>query len=87
MPWIVIIFGLAVGPLGIVSIMLVISQPVLIDAWCTLCLTSAIISVVMISPAMDEMLASLQFLQRVKRNKLSVWKAFWGNKSITEKVN
>jgi uncharacterized membrane protein len=86
MPWMVIIFGLAVGPLGVVSILLVISQPVLVDAWCTLCLISAVISVVMISPAMDEMLASLQYLQRVKRNKLSVWKAFWGNKSITGKV-
>jgi hypothetical protein len=38
MPWIVIIFGLAVGPLGSVSITLVILQPVLFDAWCTLCL-------------------------------------------------
>jgi hypothetical protein len=81
-PWIVIIFGIAVGPLGLVSILLVISQPVLVHAWCTLCLCSALISVMMISPAMDEFLASLQYLQRVKHKKLSVWKAFWGNKEI-----
>lgn len=85
-PWIVIIFGMAVGPLGLVSILLVISQPVLVHAWCTLCLCSALISVVMISPAMDEFLASLQYLQRVKQKKLSVWKAFWGNKEIESKV-
>ncbi|MBD0377313.1 MAG: vitamin K epoxide reductase [Flavisolibacter sp.] len=30
--WIVIIFGIAVGPLGLVSILLVISQPVLVKA-------------------------------------------------------
>lgn len=85
-PWIVIVFGVAVGPLGLVSILLVISQPVLFNAWCTLCLSSAIISVVMISPAMDEMLASLQFLQRVKRSGKSIWKAFWGDQEIIKIV-
>jgi uncharacterized membrane protein len=78
MPWAVVIFGVATGPMGLVSILLVISQPVFLNAWCTLCLASAIISVMMISPAMDEVLASLQYLQRVKRNRQSVWKAFWG---------
>ncbi|MFZ0388853.1 MAG: vitamin K epoxide reductase family protein [Calditrichia bacterium] len=78
MPWIVIIFGFAVGPLGIVSIMLVIFQPVLFNAWCTLCLTSALISMLMIGPALDEVLASLQYLKRVKRRGNSVWRAFWG---------
>ena len=57
MPWIVIVFGLAVGPLGVVSVMLVVFQPVLFDAWCTLCLASAIVSLMMIGPAMDEVLA------------------------------
>lgn len=85
-PWIVVIFGIAVGPLGLVSILLVIAQPVLIGSWCTLCLCSALISVIMISPAMDEFLASLQYLQRVKHKKLSVWKAFWGDKNIQNKI-
>jgi hypothetical protein len=67
MPWIVILFGLAVGPLGIVSVTLVILQPVLFDSWCTLCLCSAVISVVMIGPAMDEFLASLQYVRRESR--------------------
>ena len=86
MPWIVVVFGLAVGPLGFVSIMLVVFQPVLLDAWCTLCLASAVISVVMIGPAMDEMLASLQYLKRVKDSDVSLWKAFWGYKSVNEKI-
>lgn len=81
MPWIVIIFGVAVGPLGLVSIFLVIAQPVIVGSWCFLCLCSAVISVWMISPAMDEMLASLQYLQRVKRKQKSVWNAFWGYKN------
>lgn len=78
MPWIVILFGLAVGPLGVVSIMLVVFQPVLFDTWCTLCLASAVVSVAMIGPAMDEVLASMQYMQRVKHAGGSKWKAFWG---------
>jgi uncharacterized membrane protein len=78
MPWIVIIFGLAVGPLGAISILLVIFQPVLFDAWCTLCLASALISVLMIGPAADEVLASLQHMKRVRREGNSLWRAFWG---------
>ena len=78
MPWIVIVFGLAVGPLGAVSILLVILQPVVFDAWCTLCLTSAVISVLMIGPATDEMLASLQFLRSESRRGGSIWRAFLG---------
>jgi hypothetical protein len=64
MPWIVVLFGILVGPLGAVSVLLVVLQPVLYDTWCTLCLTSAAISVLMIGPAMDEVLASLQHLAR-----------------------
>jgi hypothetical protein len=78
MPWMVVIFGLAVGPLGVVSVLLVILQPVLFDTWCTLCLASGVISVLMIGPAMDELLASLQHLKQVKRHGDSVWRAFWG---------
>ncbi len=78
MPWVVIVFGLAVGPLGAVSILLVILQPVMFDAWCTLCLASAVVSVLMIGPAMDEFLASLQYVKREHARGRSAWRAFWG---------
>jgi uncharacterized membrane protein len=78
MPWIVIIFGLAVGPLGLVSVLLVILQPVMFEAWCTLCLASALVSVLMIAPAADEVLASLQYLKRERLQGRSLWRAFWG---------
>jgi uncharacterized membrane protein len=77
-PWIVILFGIATGPLGLVSVMLIIFQPVLVGAWCTLCIVTAIMSIAMISPAMDEVLASLQYLQKTRRKGHSVWDAFWG---------
>lgn len=78
MPWIVLLFGLAVGPLGLVSILLVVLQPVLFHAWCTLCLASALISVLMIPPAIDEVVASFQYLRRERRRGASVWLLFWG---------
>ena len=86
MPWIVVFFGFAVGPLGLISIMLVVFQPVLFNSWCTLCLVTAVISVVMIGPSMDEVLASLQFLKRAKKAGKPLWRAFWGYKDVVENV-
>ena len=39
------------------------------------------VSVLMIGPAMDEVLASLQYLKRVRAEGGSVWRAFWGLKT------
>lgn len=78
MPWIVVLFGLAVGPLGVVSVMLTVFQPVLYDSWCTLCLASAVISLAMVGPAMDEFLASLQHMKRERAKDRSLWRVFWG---------
>lgn len=78
MPWIVIIFGVFVGPFGALSVMLTIFQPVLYNAFCTLCLVSGVISLAMIGPAVDEVLASLQHIKREKRSGRSVWSTFWG---------
>lgn len=80
-PWVVVLFGLLVGPFGVVSIMLVVFQPVLFDAYCTLCLASAVVSVLMIGPAMDEMLASCQHLRRVRDAGRPFWPAFWGRET------
>jgi nucleoside-diphosphate-sugar epimerase/uncharacterized membrane protein len=81
MPWMVILFGLAVGPLGAVSLLLVIVQPVLLNNWCSLCLVSAWLAVVMIGPAMDELLASLQYLKRRYQKGDSLWSVFWGREN------
>lgn len=78
MPWIVIVFGVFIGPLGAVSVMLIVFQPVLYNAFCTLCIVSAIISLAMIGPAVDEVLASCQYLRREKAAGRSWWRAFWG---------
>ncbi len=77
MPWIVLIFGFLVIPLGIVSLTLVILQPVVVGAWCTACLISAFITVAMIPFTFDEVLASVQFLRKKKKLGESLWKTFW----------
>lgn len=84
MPWIVILFGLAVGPLGAVSVLLVILQPVLFDSFCTLCLVSAVISLAMIGPAVDEVLASLQYVKRRRTEGCNTWRVFWGLEGTVE---
>jgi uncharacterized membrane protein len=76
-PWLVVLFGLAVGPLGVASVVLVVLQPLMFDSFCTLCLASAVVSVLMIGPAMDEVLASLQELRRARDAGRSVWRVFW----------
>jgi uncharacterized membrane protein len=82
LPWLVVLFGVFVGPLGAVSVALVVAQPLAVGAWCSLCLATAAISVAMIAPAMDEVLASLQYLKRVRDQDRSLfWPAFWGRRT------
>ncbi len=79
MPWIVVLFAILVGPVGLVSVGLVISQPILYGEWCTLCLASAVVSVLMIGPVMDEALATLQHIRRAHDTEgRSAWRALWG---------
>ena len=78
MPWITIVFGTLVGPLGAVSIALVITQPLVYGTFCTLCCCTAVVSIVMIGPAMDEMLASLQYMKRVHEHGRPFWRYFAG---------
>jgi hypothetical protein len=77
MPWMVVMFGVLVVPLGIVSIVLVILQPVAVGAWCTLCLITAAAMLVMISPAIDEVVAMGQFLVGARREGKPFWRTFW----------
>lgn len=78
MPWMVAIFGIAVVPLGVVSIVLIILQPLMVGAWCTACLASAAAMLVMIPLALDELVAMLQFVVRRRREEgVSVWHTFW----------
>lgn len=77
MPWLVLAFGLMIVPLGGVSIFFIMIQPVLLGDWCTICLATAAISVIMIPYSLDELLATAQFLLRSRRAGLPFWRTFW----------
>jgi nucleoside-diphosphate-sugar epimerase len=64
MPWLVVLFGLMIAPLGVVSILFVIIQPIVIGTWSTLALLAAVAVLVQIPYSLDELLASLQFVRR-----------------------
>lgn len=76
MPWLTVLFGILIVPLGAVSISFIIIQPILLDTWCTLCLMAAAAMLLQIPFSVDELLATGQFLLRRKRQGHSVLRAF-----------
>src|SRR5690606_1349977 len=77
MPWLVFLFGLMIAPLGVVSITFIIIQPIVIGAWCTLCLIGAAAMLIQIPYSLDELLATSQFLWRRKRAGHSLLRVFF----------
>jgi hypothetical protein len=77
MPWMVVMFGVLVVPLGVVSLVLVVLQPIAVGAWCALCLLTAAAMLIMISPAIDEVVAMSQFLSDARREGQPFWRTFW----------
>jgi hypothetical protein len=67
MPWLVVLFGIMIVPLGAVSITFIVIQPIVIGTWCTLCLIAAAAMLLQIPYSLDELVATGQFLWRRKR--------------------
>lgn len=85
-PWMVLLFGLDVIPLGIVSATLVVLQGVMVGYWCFLCLVTAAISLTLVFFAYDEVWASMKYLWRVwkhSHDKKLLWDVFCGRASAT----
>lgn len=73
-PAFVLFFGLLVIPGGIVSILLIISQPIIVGYWCLWCLLTAAFMLCMIAFTVDEVFAAIQFLVKTRQEKPE---AFW----------
>lgn len=84
MPWMVTFFGILVVPLGIVSVTLIILQPVAVGAWCTPCLIAALSMLIMIALTLDEVVAMGLFLAQARREGQSVWNVFWRGGTLIE---
>lgn len=83
MPWMVSIFGILVVPVGIVSILLIMLQPVSVGQWCTVCLLTALSMLVMVALTLDEVVAMGAFLVRTRREGQSLWRVFWLGGTVT----
>jgi hypothetical protein len=77
-PWTVIAFGVVILMGAVTSVTLMIIQPVAVGDWCTLCLTSAAVSLLIFPLGIEEPLAGLQHLARVRASGASAWRALWG---------
>jgi hypothetical protein len=80
-PWLVVLFGIDVIPLGAVSAILVLVQTFVLQQYCFLCLATAVISLILVWWAYDEVWSSLLYVWRVwkrTRDKRAVWDVFWG---------
>lgn len=80
MPWMVTIFGILVIPLGIAHIALVMSQPIVVHHWCSMCLLAAAVMLPMIPLEIDEVVAMLQHVRESRRRgdrDGSLWRIFW----------
>ena len=84
MPWMVTFFGILVVPLGVVSIMLIILQPLAVGEWCTPCLIAAVAMVIMIALTVDEVVAMGQFLVQARREGQQLWRTFWLGGTLRE---
>lgn len=76
MPWLVVLFGVMIVPLGAISLFFIIIQPIVIGTWCTLCLIAAAAMLIQIPYSLDELVASGQFLLERRRRGKSVLLAF-----------
>lgn len=83
-PWLPLLFALTAFAAAAVSVLLTILQGAVFVSWCTLCLASAAIALVIAGPAATEALAALQFVQRTRRAGASVGEAVAGNERRRE---
>lgn len=63
-PWLVLLFGLMIVPLGMTTILFIIIQPVVLGTWSTLALVGGAAVLLQIPYSLDELLATCQFLRR-----------------------
>lgn len=76
LPWFTLLFAFLVIPVGLVSIILIMLQPIIVGHWCFWCLLTAFCMLWMIALSVDEVAATLQFLKR-ERDAGRLWSSFW----------
>lgn len=83
MPWVVFSFGVLALPVGITSIILIILQPLVVGAWCSICLFIAFFMLLIISLSVGEVIAAFQQLALHRASGGSIWKYLWEGEAAT----
>lgn len=83
MPWLVVTFALLVVPLGFVSVVLVMLQPVVVGAWCLLCLLIAGCMLIMLSLTVDEMICVCQYISSERKKGRRFWNILFHGSQYT----
>ena len=78
-PWAVVALGAVITGGAVTSIALIVIQGTAVGAWCTLCLTSAALSLVIFPLCVNEPRAGLEHLARVRAAGRSPWRAMAGD--------
>ena len=78
LPWAVVIFGIGIIPFGLTSIFLGLAMPVMVGEGCLLCIVNAVIAVVLIPYAWDEIWLSVLAMRSMMRNGAGFGDAFTG---------
>lgn len=80
MPWAPLIFGVVITALFLVGLTLTILQATVIGHWCTICLLSATVSLLVFALGISEPIASLRYLALVwlEDGREAAWQALWG---------
>ena len=78
LPWTCLALGAFLASGAVVSIALIVVQPTLVGHWCTLCLASAAISLVLFALGINEARAAWQFVQAARRAGIPLGDAVWG---------
>lgn len=87
MPWVVVLFGIVVIPLGLVSIFLVMAQSLVVGVWCTICLVTAILILLVIPLEIDEIIVAVYDLVRKKKSgESNMWEVFWKGSTTKDKT-
>lgn len=73
-PWIVLSFGVLALPVGITSIVLIVLQPLVVGAWCFICLVIAFLMLTIVFLSIGEVLATLQCMKAAHAQKKSLWR-------------
>lgn len=78
LPWACLALGAVLACGAVVSIALIVIQPAVAGAWCTLCLASAALSLALFALGIGEAAAAWQHVRRARRQGVRFGDAVWG---------